>query len=219
MLPLAERGNADAQFNLGLMFAQGHGVPQDDALAAAWYRKAADQGIADAQFDLGVMYAQGHGVAQDHARAIEWLRKAADQGYAVAQSNLGGMYEQGHGVVQDYAQALAWYRKAADQTPTRSSTSPCCNVKGPKRAEDDAQGVRLRKAADQGNADAQIDLVWIYAKGEGVAEDDGQAGECFRKAADQGYADAQNALGWMYAWRAAGRTRRLSNGTARPPDC
>ncbi|KAL1003447.1 sel1 repeat family protein, partial [Haemophilus influenzae] len=64
-LPLAEQGEADAQFSLGVMYAVGRGVKQDDFEAVKWYRKAAEQGDADAQVSLGVMYAVGRGVKQD----------------------------------------------------------------------------------------------------------------------------------------------------------
>ena len=114
-LPLAEQGDAKAQFNLGVMYANGQGVAQDHAQAVQWYRKAADQGDAKAQFNLGAMYAEGRGVAQDDAQAVQWFRKAADQGHADAQLILGAMYAEGRGVAQDDAQAVQWYRKAADQ--------------------------------------------------------------------------------------------------------
>ncbi len=54
--PLANEGDADAQYNLGLMYDGGKGVPLDDAEAVKWYRLAADQGDADAQTNLGLMY-------------------------------------------------------------------------------------------------------------------------------------------------------------------
>ena len=76
----ADQGDANAQFNLGVMYASGLGVPQDDVQAAAWYRQAADQGHADAQYYLGVMYATGQGVPQDFTQAVAWYRQAADQG-------------------------------------------------------------------------------------------------------------------------------------------
>jgi hypothetical protein len=113
--PLAEQGDAFAQDDLGLMYALGHGVPQDFAQAVVWFRKAADQGDADAQFNLGMAYFRGEGLPQDYAQAAAWYRKAADQGHADAQFVLGGKYEKGEGVPQDYAHAAAWYRKAAEQ--------------------------------------------------------------------------------------------------------
>ena len=90
--PLADQGYAAAQYNFGLMYANGEGVPQDHAKAMKWYRKAADQGDPGAQNNLGFMYANGQGVPQDHAEAVKWYRKAAEQGYAYAQNNLGLLY-------------------------------------------------------------------------------------------------------------------------------
>lgn len=76
---MAEGGNADAQANLGVAYANGEGVPQDGAEAAKWYRKAADQGNARAQNNLGLMYAKGQGVPQDGAEAHKWFNLAASK--------------------------------------------------------------------------------------------------------------------------------------------
>ncbi len=113
--PLAEQGVAAAQHNLGVMFHEGRGVPQDDAEAARWYRLAAAQGEVGAQFDLGVMYANGQGVPQDDAEAMRWYRKAAVRGYAKAQYNLGVMYANGQGVPRDDVRAHMWFDLAAAQ--------------------------------------------------------------------------------------------------------
>jgi TPR repeat protein len=67
MLPIAEQGDASAQYNLGVMYANGYGVPQDYAEAVRWYRLAAGQGNAKAQYNLGLMYYNGEGVPQDYA--------------------------------------------------------------------------------------------------------------------------------------------------------
>ncbi len=77
--PLAEQGNANAQYFLGVMYAKGRGVPQDYAEAVKWSRKAAEQGVANAQFSLGVMYANGQGVPQDDAHAHMWFNLAASR--------------------------------------------------------------------------------------------------------------------------------------------
>jgi len=111
--PLADQGDADAQYNLGLMYFQGTGVLQDYAAAMSWFRKAADQGQAYAQYNLGVMYDKGTGVPQDYAAAMSWYRKAADQGNAKAQNNLGLMYANGQGVGVDYTSAHMWLTLAA----------------------------------------------------------------------------------------------------------
>ena len=111
----AEQGDADAQYNLGIMYVTGRGVPQDDAEAVRWYLLAADQGHAVAQFNLGIMYAYGRGVLQDDAEVLRWYRLAADQGLAGAQASLGSAYSIGLGVPRDDAEAARWYRLAADQ--------------------------------------------------------------------------------------------------------
>jgi uncharacterized protein len=113
--PLAEQGDAEAQYNLGVMYEQGQGVIQDYGEAVKWYRLAAEQGDAGSQNNLGVMYAKGRGVPQNYREAVKWYRLAAEQGYPRAQSNLGSMYRQGQGIKQDFKEALKWYRLAAEQ--------------------------------------------------------------------------------------------------------
>ena len=73
----AAQGSAEAQFDLGLMYYKGQGVPQDYAEALKWFRLAAAQGDADAQFNLGVMYHNGQGVPQDYVQALKCFNLAA----------------------------------------------------------------------------------------------------------------------------------------------
>ena len=113
-LPLAEQGNATTQFNVGLMYAEGQGVKQDDVEAIKWFRKAAEQGLAQAQYSLGLMYAEGRGVKQDDVEAVKWYRKAAEQGHARAQLLLGYSYLLGKGVQVNKALAKEWFGKACD---------------------------------------------------------------------------------------------------------
>jgi uncharacterized protein len=80
MRPLAEEGNAAAQFDLGVIYQFSRDVPPDYGAAANWYRKAAEQGLAEAQYNLGVMYANGEGVPQDYATAHMWFNLAATSG-------------------------------------------------------------------------------------------------------------------------------------------
>jgi TPR repeat protein len=113
--PLAERDNHLAQRWLGLMYADGRGVPQDYVQAVAWYRRAAVQGDAKAQYNLAFLYRKGHGVAQDYGQAVAWYRTAADQGVAEAQYNLGVMYGLGRGVPRNNEAAYVWFSLAAAQ--------------------------------------------------------------------------------------------------------
>ena len=128
-----EEHNIESQFYLGLMYDNGWGVPQDDAKAVRWYRRAADAEYADAQVNLGEMYEKGDGVLQDDILAYVWYYLAADKGHekaiknrdrmeshlssaqmTEAQYNLGEMYEEGKGVSQDTTEAIKWYRLAAE---------------------------------------------------------------------------------------------------------
>ena len=78
--PLAEQGDAVAQYALGVMYNHGEGVPQDYKTAVKWYRLAAEQGYASAQGNLGYMYAFGDGVLTDYVRAHMWGNLSASNG-------------------------------------------------------------------------------------------------------------------------------------------
>ena len=86
-LRLAEEGYSYAQYNLGVMYANGEGVPEDDAEALKWFRLAADQGNARAQFNLGNMYYEGDGVPRNDVTAYAWWNIAAASGHEGAISN------------------------------------------------------------------------------------------------------------------------------------
>ena len=111
--PLAEQGDASAQFRLGAMYTFGDGVPHDTEQGFIWYRKAAEQGNANAQTKLGLMYANGIGTPKDGAQALFWYSKAAEQGNSFAQFNLGLMYDYGSGVPQNYITARMWFDLAS----------------------------------------------------------------------------------------------------------
>ncbi len=111
----AEKGDADAQFELGKCFYNGEKVTQDLLEAVKWYRKAAENNHDSAQYELGFCYLCGEGVAQDYSNAVKWIRKAAEKGHSQAQCELGYLYQNGEGVPQDYDEAVKWYRKAAEK--------------------------------------------------------------------------------------------------------
>ena len=89
-----EQGDAQAQYNLGVCYYEGQGVPQDYVEAVKLYRKAAEQGYALAQYNLGVCYYNGRGVPQNYTEAVKCFRKAAEQGDAVAIEALKQLGEQ-----------------------------------------------------------------------------------------------------------------------------
>lgn len=108
--PLAKQGQAAAQYQLGLLYANGQGVPKDDAQARQWYEKAANQGHALAQVNLASLCDYGRGGSQDFRMAVRWYLRAANQGNDLAQQRLGLLYERGDGVPKDFVQAYMWYK-------------------------------------------------------------------------------------------------------------
>ncbi|MGD8559219.1 MAG: tetratricopeptide repeat protein [Gammaproteobacteria bacterium] len=111
-LPLAESGNAEAQYDLGTMYERGNGVAKDMQKAFDWYLKAAKQGSDKGAYKVGLSYLHGKGVKEDHKKALKWLNDAADKNYVRAFYFIGTMYEKGDGVSKDLNKALRWYTRA-----------------------------------------------------------------------------------------------------------
>lgn len=112
----AERGDAQAQFDLGFLYATGIGVFEaDSAEALTWHRRAAEQGFAPAQSALGRAYAHGSVLERDFTQAATWCRLGAEQGDADGQLCMAALYAGGCGVEQDDAESARWYRLAADR--------------------------------------------------------------------------------------------------------
>jgi uncharacterized protein len=113
MKPLAEKGDAEAQLKIGLMYYYGRGISRDYREALRWFKKSAVQGNAIAQSNVACMYDKGEGVPQNHVEAAGWYLQAAERGNALAQFTLGSMYEKGLGVQHDDVQALMWFNLAS----------------------------------------------------------------------------------------------------------
>jgi TPR repeat protein len=111
----ARRGYAVSMNNLGLAYANGHGVEQDYKQALKWWEMAAEKGNAWAMNSIGDLYENGLGVAQDYGEAREWYERAADAGDGLAMYNLGHFYEEGLGVEANLKAALGWYERSADK--------------------------------------------------------------------------------------------------------
>ena len=111
--PLADQGQPLAEYILGLMYANGQGVPENYPVALTWLQKAGEQGEAKAQFAVGVIHFKGLGMPKNDDEAFKWYRRAADQGLAVAQFNLGAMYAKGQAVTKDVVTAYMLYSLAA----------------------------------------------------------------------------------------------------------
>lgn len=107
--PLADKGEKDAQFNLGQAYKIGRGVPMDLRIAQTWYEKAAQQGHSQAQANLGLILFQNG----DRAKAMPWIRKAAEGGDPRAQYVLGTALFNGDIVQKDWPRAYALMTQAA----------------------------------------------------------------------------------------------------------
>ena len=113
--PLAKKGFAQAQYNLGVLYLKGKGVKANLIKAKKLFEFAAEQGVVKAQNKLALMHVKGIGVVKDFNKAIEWWNLAAAQGNGKAQTNLGWMYEMGKGVPKDSQKAVNWYQLASNQ--------------------------------------------------------------------------------------------------------
>lgn len=116
LIALAQRGDADAQYAIGLNLLDGsHGFPKNDEAAFTCFLAAAKQGHAKAQYFTGSAYLSGKVVQRNDKEAVRWLSRSAEAGCAYGQYSLGLCYEVGAGVKRDIGMAKYWYRRAAAQ--------------------------------------------------------------------------------------------------------
>jgi TPR repeat protein len=162
--PIAEQGNAVAQYYLGQMYAEGQGVSQNDKTAMKWYRRSASYGNRYAKDKIEQLTIKiqneiaAKKAAKKAAKVLKQATEAAEKGDAYAQYILGWKYQYGHqGFPMDIKTAVKWYRRAAKQ----------------------------------GDADAQTNLGVMYAEGQGVSQNDKTALKWYRLAAEQGDARAK----------------------------
>jgi TPR repeat protein len=190
--PLAEKGDANAQYNVGLLYARGQGVTQDFKEAAEWYRRAAEQGVPAAQYNLGVMYSNGEGVNQDPAEARKWFTKAAEKGVREAESGLEALPAE-PGAFRDFGEAEKWYRQAAEKGVASAQFNLGVMYdlgQGVSRNYEEA-AKWYRKAAEQGYAGAMCNLAILYYNAQGVKRDLAEAYAWFTRAQQAGEARAE----------------------------
>lgn len=143
--PLADEGDAAAQFCVGRLYANGFGVPMDDAKALFYYGAAAEQGFPQAQYNLGIMHANGWGVTMNDEKAAEFYLAAAEKGYVPAVMTVAEIRHRGMGIEQSDVDAYAWYIVASDlgnldaelkRDAAAKELSPADQASGKKMAED-----------------------------------------------------------------------------------
>ena len=173
----AQKGNAIAENNLGLLYYRGEGTAQDYPKAFAWFSRAAEQGFDAAQNNLGAH------VPERHRRGTRLRQgpRLADQGclsgQLKAEWSLGQIYSHALGVPRNYSQALVWYTKAAQQDLAAAQVDlGVMYFNGLGTTQDYAQALRwFSKAAAQGSAAAENNLGVMYLNGLGVSPDKAKA--------------------------------------------
>ena len=171
----ADAGQAEAQFDLGVLYAQGLGVRRDLTEATKWYRKAANQGNAEAEFALGQMYLRGWGVPRDEADAMRWFQMANSVDSDGPPTDWTPVA--GYGVEKDSKQAAHWYRMAADKGHAEAQFNLAqLYASGDGVKKDDEQAARwVSASATQGYAPAMAELGQRYSEGRGVTQDNKRA--------------------------------------------
>jgi uncharacterized protein len=202
----AERGDAQAQTDLGNIYLDSRSVLNDYTKGISWLRKAADQDFVPAENALSNTYCVGYGgTPKDGAQCRSWMHRSADQGSAEAQYTLGLSYFNAiWGFEKDDAQGLQWVQRAADQGYVDAQRELGRSYEHGLHStwQDFANAILwYRKAADQGDGEAQFALANIYERGEGIPRDTAYALEWYRKAA----ANTGNSLRQSMARRAIER--------------
>ena len=203
----AEQGHKEAQHAVGDAYYDGDGVQVDKCAAVSWWSKAAEQGHPLAQYAVGYAYVHGDGVSADVDVGISWYRKAAEQGHKEAQRFLeqydAGPSQTAMEIDEGDAEARWLLREKDPRERAPDATSQYqmgyALYHGDRVRVDAAAGVEwLRKAAEQGHAEAQDLLGLAYFCGHGVPMDKAAAAGWQRKAAEQGNASAQFQLALAY---------------------
>lgn len=196
----AIRGDASAQYEVGIRYAAGVGVVADSAEATHWTRRSAEQGHPGAQYFLGFLYYIGYGVERDSAQATSLCRLAVQQGSPAERYVLGDLSCFGNGTKEDHIEATKWYDcivSLGRMTSQKSHDTP-------QRLADDVgwncsrATMWYRSIAVQCDAWAQYCFAVQCASGDGAKPDYLVAAKWYRLAANQGHSESQYQLAWLY---------------------
>ena len=173
----AELGDLVAQFNLGVFYEHGQGVPVDRRLAETYLERSATQGHDSAQLNLGLLYQSGVEGVPDYKKAIYWLQMAAESGNPKAHGAIGSMYFGGHGVNQNTAKAIYHLELSAAMGEVYSQYNLTLVLRELDDGSVDQERVAnlLKQSAERGFGPAQVDLSVHYFRGNGVELDHAEA--------------------------------------------
>jgi TPR repeat protein len=197
-LKAATGGHVQAQATIGVLAANGMGMPQNNQTALHWLTLAAKAGNARAQFNLGILYIQKKNAESDRL-AVNWLRKAAESGLTGAQNSLAVMLALGRGAAREMQQSLRWLERAAVDNAMAQFNLGLIYLRGLSVTPNDETAANwLRKAQANGNARANLLLGLLYDTGKGVNHNEEKAVMYYQKAADMGDANAALNLALLY---------------------
>jgi len=188
----AEKGDLQAMTLMGVCYAMGRDVKQDDAVAAEWFRKAADGGNPEGALALGNWILEGRGgLAQDAAEAARLVELASSKGVQEAHGMLGVLYNEGTGVKQDYKRAAALFEQAAAGGDLKALYNlGCLQIEGKGAQPSQTKGMEcVRRAATGGIAEAQFTVsIWYRDGSLGTKRDAKKAFDWALKAAKLNHA-------------------------------
>ena len=192
----AGQGDAEAQYELAGMAAAGRGMAASDVEAFGYMKEAAARGLADAQYQVAAMYAAGRGTSPDKAEAIEWGRRAAAQKNIPAQFSLGCLLIESE-ETELKAEGVNWLKRAANEGSRQAALFLAAALARGEfklaKNESDAE-LLIKPLADNGDAEAQFFLAWLYTFGEKFAEQRSSARKYLEMAAKSGHEKAAAAL-------------------------
>jgi TPR repeat protein len=197
LVVLALGGNAAAQYRLGNLYAEGRGLPRDEAKAVVWYQKAAAADFIDAQYCLALHYDSARGVSQDFEQARLWYEKAALGGHDRAQCNLAVLFSLGRGTSRNLMQAAYWWVNSAAQGNKQAleNLAWLADQNGEVLSVEDRAALSgFRHSADQGDANALLLLGWLSHIGFAMPQSSDEARRYLERAQTNGHLFAHNLL-------------------------
>lgn len=192
----AAKGDAEAAYRLGKLYASGQGVKRSMAEAIRLHKLAAAQGHVGAMQSLGTLHA--FGAYADDAESFRWYRMAAERGDLIAIKITAMRYRNGRGVTRNDKEAARLFKLVSGEWDAALALAEMYE-RGEGVAKNSLEAARLyRIVADMGYPAGMNGLGYLYDQGDGVQRDDAEAVRWYRMAADKGNHESQNRLGVMY---------------------
>ena len=196
LIASAQKGNAQAQYELGQLIYHGKGITKDKKAGFAWMLESAEKGYVPAQISVGESYYWGIGTIKDKFKAVEWYQKASAQKSTNAIYLLSQAYIKGSGVQQNIPKGNQLRLQAAELSYVPAMIDL---AQAYRTGESESKTAKVlnksfywyEKAANTGDRSAMLNLGLMYEEGEGTAQDNTQALKYYLEAAQKGESVAQ----------------------------